>query len=236
MFSTKPDNKNDGKPDQKGEEHSLNDKKEKFDSTKSGLTEEATEAELLKAMESNAPKKRKRRTKKEIEEAKLAAAETKKGKGSKAKVKEVEQHEMYVLKFNSPILPYSKFPLTHNKYIQEFLRMYEEDKANIKRVVGVHFPSNQNGNAKEAVGIEIKVVKKHNMTHIVGSSSLRFKVRDYDAGSNFAKCEPYNDMPQDSEIVDANAAKELLNSEIYELKQLWFTYNKKINSLLMILP
>ena len=24
---------------------------------------------------------------------------------------------MYVLKFNSPILPYAKFPLTHNRYI-----------------------------------------------------------------------------------------------------------------------
>jgi hypothetical protein len=115
--------------------------------------------------------------------------------------------------------------------------MYEEDKHNIKRVVGVHFPSNQNGNAKETVGIEIKVVQKHNMTHIVGSSSLRFKVKDYDAGSNFAKCEPYNDhLETDSKEMDPNTAKELFNSEIYELKQLWFTYNKKINSLLMILP
>lgn len=25
--------------------------------------------------------------------------------------------KMYVLKFNSPILPYAKFPLTQNKYI-----------------------------------------------------------------------------------------------------------------------
>ena len=28
-----------------------------------------------------------------------------------------EVKKMYVLKFNSPILPYAKFPLTHNKYI-----------------------------------------------------------------------------------------------------------------------
>jgi len=30
--------------------------------------------------------------------------------------------------------------------------------------------------------------------------------------------------------------KDLLNSELFELKNLWFTYNKKINQLLMILP
>lgn len=62
---------------------------------------------------------------------------------------------MYVLKFNSPILPYSKFPLTHNKYIQEFLRMYEEDKKSVDRVIGVHFPQNKNEMAKDTVGIEI---------------------------------------------------------------------------------
>jgi hypothetical protein len=30
--------------------------------------------------------------------------------------------------------------------------------------------------------------------------------------------------------------KDLLMSEIYELKNLWFVYNKKINSYLVILP
>ena len=40
---------------------------------------------------------------------------------------------MYTLKFNSPILPYAKFPLTQNKYIQDFLRTYEEDKDQIER-------------------------------------------------------------------------------------------------------
>lgn len=74
------------------------------------------------------------------------------------------------------------------------------------------------------------------MTHIVGSSSGRFKIKEYDAGSNFAKCEAYNDTSADPESIDPKAVNELLNSEIYELKQLWFTYNKKINSLLMILP
>ncbi len=47
---------------------------------------------------------------------------------------------MYVLKFNSPILPYAKFPLTHNRYIQEFIKMYEEDKEKVDRIIGVHFP------------------------------------------------------------------------------------------------
>ena len=31
------------------------------------------------------------------------------------------------MKFNSPILPYAKFPLTQNKYIQDFLKMYEDE-------------------------------------------------------------------------------------------------------------
>ena len=38
---------------------------------------------------------------------------------------------MYTLKFNSPILPYAKFPLTQNKYIQDFLRSYEDEKDKI---------------------------------------------------------------------------------------------------------
>jgi len=54
------------------------------------------------------------------------------------------QKKMYVLKFNSPILPYAKFPLTHNKYIQDFLKMYELDKDKVDHVIGVHFPQNNN--------------------------------------------------------------------------------------------
>jgi hypothetical protein len=48
--------------------------------------------------------------------------------------------KMYVMKFNSPILPFAKFPLTHNKYIQDFLKMYEDEKDRIDTVLGVHFP------------------------------------------------------------------------------------------------
>jgi len=35
----------------------------------------------------------------------------------KQKTVKTEALSMYVLKFNSPILPYAKFPLTHNRYI-----------------------------------------------------------------------------------------------------------------------
>ena len=93
---------------------------------------------------------------------------------------------MYVLKFNSPILPFAKFPLTHNRYIQEFIRMYEEDKERVERIIGVHFPQNNNAMAEGAVGIEITVTKKNNMTMIESQKSQRFKVVDYDAGTNFA--------------------------------------------------
>ena len=102
--------------------------------------------------EQSAPK-RKRRTKAEIEAAKLeaemeslgtkmdkAAGKTKAG----GKQQELTGETMYTLKFNSPILPYAKFPLTQNKYIQDFWRSYEEDKDKIDRVIGVHFEKNSN--------------------------------------------------------------------------------------------
>jgi len=43
------------------------------------------------------------------------------GKSDK-KLEEFGPDTMYTLKFNSPILPYAKFPLTQNRYIQDFLR------------------------------------------------------------------------------------------------------------------
>lgn len=50
-----------------------------------------------------------------------------------------KEYQLYTLKFNSPILPFAKFPLTQNKYIQDFLRKYDEDKDKIQKVIGVHF-------------------------------------------------------------------------------------------------
>ena len=49
----------------------------------------------------------------------MIEAEIKKAvkKVKKVATKVVEPEKMYTLKFNSPILPYAKFPLTQNKYI-----------------------------------------------------------------------------------------------------------------------
>lgn len=53
-------------------------------------------------------------------------------------------HKLYTIKFNSPILPYSKFPLTQNKYIQQFFKRYTKDKETVEKLIGVHFPGNKN--------------------------------------------------------------------------------------------
>lgn len=42
---------------------------------------------------------------------------TRKTSPKDAKPQTLPKEKMYVLKFNSPILPYAKFPLTQNKYI-----------------------------------------------------------------------------------------------------------------------
>ena len=70
---------------------------------------------------------------------------------------------MYTLKFNSPILPFAKFPLTQNKYIMDFLKKYDEDKDNIQKVIGVHFVNNNNLNAPDTIGIEIEIIKNNNV-------------------------------------------------------------------------
>ena len=87
------------------------------------------------------------------------------------------------------------------------------------------------------------VSKKNNMTVIESTESYRFKVQDYDASTNFAKGVPVNDVTLEDAFGTGNNKsglelnqKDLLASELFELKNLWFTYNKKINQLLMILP
>lgn len=145
---------------------------------------------------------------------------------------------MYTLKFNSPILPFAKFPLTQNKYIQDFLRKYEEDKDKIQKVIGVHFLNNSNSNAIDTVGIEIEITKRNNITIVESNSNKRFKIKSYDDFSNFCVAEEYSDelsVPLQGNEIDPKY-KDLLMSELYELKNLWFMYNKKINSLLVILP
>lgn len=149
--------------------------------------EEAVEAAPKKARATRA----KATTKTAVEDTAAAAEETKKApvkrtRKSTKKVVAGEPISMYVLKFNSPILPFAKFPLTHNRYIQEFIRMYEEDKDSVERIIGVHFPQNNNAMAEGAVGIEITVNKKNNMTMIESQKSHRFKIVDFDVASNFA--------------------------------------------------
>jgi hypothetical protein len=115
-----------------------------------------------KEEEKKEPKKpKKKKTEEESKEAKdpkepAPAAPKKKSKKKTEKAVNVSDPiKMYTLKFNSPILPFAKFPLTQNKYIQEFLKRYEEEEGKIDRVIGVHFKENSNINAENSVGIEV---------------------------------------------------------------------------------
>ena len=75
-----------------------------------------------------------------MSEAMGKATTTTKKTSKKSKAETQKPIEMYVLKFNAPILPFAKFPLTHNRYIQEFVKSYEADKDKVDRIIGVHFP------------------------------------------------------------------------------------------------
>jgi hypothetical protein len=66
------------------------------------------------------------------------------------------------------------------------LRSYEEDKEKITKVIGVHFEKNSNSNAENAVGIEIEIIKKNNITIIESNNNNRYKVLDYNATTNFS--------------------------------------------------
>ena len=71
------------------------------------------------------------------------------------------------------------------------------------------------------------------------NSNKRFKVKGYDELTNFCLAEEYIDditaITKDNKEIDAKH-KDLLMSELFELKNMWFLYNKKINSMLVILP
>ena len=81
------------------------------------------------------------------------------------------------------------------------------------------------------------------MTMIESDASECFRIEEYDATSNFAQVVAVDDVTL-SEAFGTDELKsgmelnqkDLLASELFELKNLWFTYNKKINQLLMILP
>jgi hypothetical protein len=122
--------------------------------------------------------------------------------------------------------------------------MYEEDKDKIVEVLGVHFPQNNNSMAIGTNGIEVKITKKNNVTSIESFNTRRFRVTDYDSSTNFCMAQEFEDLPLTSTFNDPSkptegvklSSKDLLQSDLYELKNLWVTYNRKINSLLMILP
>ncbi len=117
------------------------------------------------------------------------------------------------MKFNTPILPFAKFPLTQNKYIQDFLKMYEEDKDRIDEVVGVHFPQNNNSMAKDTVGIEIKITKKNNVTTIESFNTRRFTITEYDASTNFCFAQEFTDLPLTQTFSDKPAEGIELNAK-----------------------
>lgn len=93
----------------------------------------------------------------------------------------------------------------------------------------------------EAVGIEIEISKKNNITVVESNSAKRFRIKSYDEVSNFCLATDFDDVGdiyKDGKLPAATDEKfrDLLMSEIFELKNLWFVYNKKINSVLSILP
>lgn len=75
--------------------------------------------------------------------------------------------------------------------------MYEEDKDKVDRIIGVHFPQNNNSHSQGAVGIEIVVSKKNQMTMIESQDAQRFKIEEYDTTSNFAMCTSVEDVTLD---------------------------------------
>ncbi len=125
------------------------------------------------------------------------------------------------------------------------MKKYEEDKEKIGRIIGVHFPLNSNTNAMDTVGIEIEIVKSsaNNIAVVQSNSCRRFKVREYNELTNFCAAEEFEDAipaPFANGAIGGTEMdpryKDLLMSELYELKNMWFMYSKKINSLLVILP
>lgn len=219
-------------------------------STKNDKDAKKSEEVVVEKKTTRAKKETKKATEEKKEKKVKASTGEKKKRVSKAKSQSVEkdlepafkkpEYQLYTLKFNSPILPFAKFPLTQNKYIQDFLRKYDEDKDKIQKVIGVHFLNNSNTNAVDTVGIEIEITKRNNITIVESNSNKRYKIKSYDEISNFCIAEEYEDamtatvLSKDREIDPKY--KDLLMSELYELKNIWFMYNKKINSMLVILP
>lgn len=120
------------------------------------------------------------------------------------------------------------------------MRKFEEDKDKIKKVIGVHFKDNNPLLADETIGIEIEIIKRNNMSLIESNTNVRYKIKSYDERTNFCMAEEYEDelnLPAKANPTELDPKyKDLLMSELFELKNLWFTFTKKINSMLTILP
>lgn len=151
--------------------------------------------------------------------------------------------KMYVLKFNTPVLPYAKFPLNQNKYIQDFVTKYEQEKDKITQVIGVHFPENDNSQAIGAIGIAINIMKKDNLLRVESVNTRRFRVIDYLPQTNYCMAQEFEDRSIESQFGQSDHmegvkldSKDLLQSDFYELKSLWLSYHKKMNQLLGVLP
>ena len=140
---------------------------------------------------------------------------------------------IYVMKFNAPITPFSKFPLTQNNYILEFFKRYEEDKENVGKVLAVHFDENSNSNAEGACGIEVELVKKNNLNYVESKNFRRYTVLSFDETSNF--CDAQEVVDQLGEL-SSEQQQNLVLSEMHDLKRAWYAFNKKMNSLLGVLP
>jgi hypothetical protein len=57
----------------------------------------------------------------------------------------------------------------------------------------VHFLGNNNANAQDAVGIDIEIIKRNNITIVESNNNKRFKVKTYDELTNFCVAEEYQD-------------------------------------------
>ena len=182
----------------------------------------------------------------DVEEAKLEQEELYEGK---------PVHRLYTIKFNSPILPYSKFPLTQNKYIQQFFKRYAKDKDKIDKLIGVYFLENKNSEAPGSIGIEVELDTSSptNMSVVESKNFKRYKV--IDLKDNFCRAIEFEDrlygvknsegekvkmsMPDilaSEDLPDKSIFEDLINSEITDLKNTWFQFNKRMNSSLMVLP
>jgi len=72
-------------------------------------------------------------------------------------------------------------------------KKYEEDKDQVTRIIGVHFPNNNNSAAQDAIGIEIQISKTNNIALVESNTSKRFQIKSFNEVTNFCLAEDYED-------------------------------------------